>query len=683
MSLVTVNNLSKAYPPTDIFSGVSFNIPNKARMGIVGANGIGKTTLLKVIAGEESSSSGEVIKSKGMTIGYLPQVAQYVSDKTLWEECMDGFADLLKQEKEIQELEKQLEKSSDENLIKKYGSLQQEFEINGGYTYLFRVKQALEGLSFRPEEYQMPLSQLSGGERTRAFLAKLLLSNPDLLILDEPTNHLDIQAVEWLEKYLRDWDGAVLIVSHDRYFLDKVVTIILEMRFGGIEQYRGNYSAYLIHREERGEDRINFAETERARMLKEIDYIRRNISGQRTQMAKGKLSRLSREIFAVEKYGFEGVRGKKWSQLSGSERGMRRPFGVEEASRRISSLRSPSEGKEINMKLKIRAKDRSGNVIIKAKNIQIGFPETPLFEIEELLLHRLECAALIGPNGSGKTTFLRTILGKLPPLKGEVNLGASLDIAYFAQAHENLDDDATLIEEIMNVKPGMLEKEIRSYLGRYLFRGEVHFQQVGTLSGGERGRLALAKLSLSNANLLLLDEPSNHLDIASQEILQTVLADFNGTIILVSHDRYLIDALATQIWHIDDKEQNLEIFNGNYTQYRQKDVLISDKTLTSSTRKDGKIKSKKKIERKPKSPKNQSEKLLSKYELKRLEEQILNTEDQITRLEMKLKEIERKIQTPEITPDNVKTLGEEYAYYQKDLDDTMELWETLHLKQAS
>ncbi len=663
MAVLTVTNLEKVYGPEEIFSGINLSIPKRARVAIVGPNGIGKTTLLRVLAGEESPSSGQVHLARSATMGYLPQEVKTRGEHSLWQECLQALAGLLEQEASLKKLEAEMaDTPEDQSLIERYGKLQEAFDLAGGYTYEMRIKQVLTGLGFSPDDFEMPLPHLSGGQRTRAWLARLLLESPDLLVLDEPTNHLDIQAVEWLENYLKDWDGAALIVSHDRYFLDQVVTHIYEMSRYGFEAYRGNYSHYVSQRAARWEERKLFYQSEIARMLKELDYIRKNISGQRVQMAKGKLSRLSREIEAVEKLGFDGIRGKKWIQIANDAGNIdKKPMRVEEAAQRLSALSVPDDHLK-TLGLHIRAQHRSGNIVMRAENLEIGYPGKKLFGIEELELRRLECAALIGPNGSGKTTFLRTILGQLEPVAGHLSLGASLKVGYFAQAHEELNPQLTLIEEIDRVGTGMLERDIRKYLGRFLFSGDDQYKQVGVLSGGERGRLALAKLALLDANFLLLDEPTNHLDIPGQEVLQEVLAAFDGTILMVSHDRYLIDALASQIWSLDTHAQEMEIFKGSFKAYKG---LSEDQAMPEEPRQI-EVKSEAKSAR------------LSKHERQRLQKKINDLEDRILHLENKLEDISLRLQEPPSDIELVQFLGEDYAYTEVELQTAMADWEALH-----
>ncbi|MHB8819992.1 MAG: ABC-F family ATP-binding cassette domain-containing protein, partial [Bellilinea sp.] len=531
MSLLTANALAKSFGPVDIFSDVSLSIPHRARIGLVGPNGVGKTTLMRILLGEDEPSAGEVLRARGLRMGYLPQEARLQSDRTLWQECLTVFTSLLEQQAELARLETAMaDPDQAEASLIAYGRLQQAFEHSGGYTFETRMRQTLTGLGFSRADLNRPLAHLSGGQRTRALLAKLLLDEPDLLLLDEPTNHLDMAAIEWLENYLKDWPGAVLIVEHDRYFLDQVVDTIWEMT-PALEVYRGNYSAYLMQREEHYQRQLDEYQAQQEFIEKEEDYIRRNIAGQNTRQAQGRRRRLERML--------EEVR-----------------------------LAPPKQSRK--MRFRLQAGGRSGDLVLRTEALSVGYQDEgrPLFTAPDLLLKRGECAAVIGPNGAGKTTFLKTLLEQVPPYSGEVRLGASLQIGYFAQAHEGLHADSTLMEEINRVSPHMLPAEVRDYLAKFLFTGDDVFKEVKLLSGGERGRLALACLALQGANLLLLDEPTNHLDLPSQEMLQSLLADFQGSILLVSHDRYLIDALATQIWEVEPAKRSLRVFDGTYSEYR-------------------------------------------------------------------------------------------------------------------
>lgn len=671
MSLITVNSLSKSFGADDLFAGVSFTVAKGARLALVGPNGIGKTTLLRILIGQEEPSGGTVTRSKSLRIGYLSQEADFALQGVLWDVCLEPFADLIRMQGELEKLEAEMSDSDKrEQALVRYGSVQHEFERRGGYVYQVRIKQVLTGLGFADADFHMSLDHLSGGQRTRAHLARLLLSNPDLLLLDEPTNHLDIKAVEWLEGYLTQWEGAAIIVSHDRYFLDHACNALLEMAISGAEYYRGNYSTYLQEREIRWNHRFEIFESEKEKLLKEVEYIKKNVSGQNTLQAKGKLKRLSRVVQAIEQVGIEAV-NMNWSQMD-VETTMS-AFSVEEAEKRVRSLRAPQRSAP-DLHLHLRSTSRSGDLVIRTKNLKVGYhaenglPEKMLFAAPDIELRRQDCAALIGPNGAGKSTFLKTILGSLAPLAGEAILGASLHVGYFAQAHEGLDPNKTILEEIMAASPGMLPYQARDYLGKYLFSGDDAFKLVSMLSGGERGRLALAKLALQDTNLLLLDEPTNHLDITSQEVLQAVLDAYQGTILLVSHDRYLIDALATQIWEVDPDESKMIAFNGTYSQMKEERKKEEERLAAVQTPAPD--------SRTPNLEAKRAKSKESKEERRKLA-QLQELENKIAELESKLASLSSQLESPFVKPDEVRKIGTEYERVQKEMDVKLGEWEKM------
>jgi ATP-binding cassette subfamily F protein 3 len=671
MSLITVSYLSKSFGAEDLFSGVTFSIAKGARFALVGPNGIGKTTLLRILIGQEEPSGGTIARARNLRTGYLSQEADFELKGMLWDVCLEPFAELIRMQGEMEKLEEEMsDPEKRDQALARYGTVQHDFERRGGYLYQVQIKQVLTGLGFDPDDFHMSLDHLSGGQRTRAHLARLLLSSPDLLLLDEPTNHLDIKAVEWLEGYLTQWEGAAIIVSHDRYFLDHACNALLEMAVSGSELYRGSYSIYLQEREIRWAHRFEIFESEKEKLLKEVEYIKKNISGQNTLQAKGKLKRLSRVVQAIEQVGMDAVVNANWSQLDVET--TTSPFSVEEAERRVRSMTPP---RRINpdLHLHLRSTNRSGDLVIRTRDLKVGYkaednlPEKFLFSTPDIELRRQECAALIGPNGAGKSTFLKTILGQIEPLAGEVALGASLQIGYFAQAHEGLNPDNTVLDEILNAS-GMLPYQGREYLGKYLFSGDDVFKLVSMLSGGERGRLALAKLALEDTNLLLLDEPTNHLDIPSQEILQSVLDSYTGTILLVSHDRYLVDALATQIWEINPDESQMTTFNGTYSQMkeeREKEVArLSEQQVEKLENRNANIEARKAKSRE------------TKEERRRIA-QLQELENRIAELESMLANLGAQLESPFVKPDEVRKIGTEYERVQREMDEKLDEWERM------
>jgi len=674
MSLITTQGLSKSYGADDIFSGLNLTIPPGARIALVGENGIGKTTLLNLLAKLESPTEGKIQFANQLKIGYLPQKSSLVSEKTLWDEILTALEDLIQLEEELKALEKQMSQpgGDTEELLSRYGSLQVNFENRGGYTYESRIGQVLSGLGFQVEDFHMPVNHLSGGQRTRALLGKLLLSSSNLLIFDEPTNHLDIEAIQWLEGYLKNFDGAVLLVSHDRYFIDQVCNQVWEMSRAGFETYRGNYSAYLEQRQSRWERQQELFEAEKARLENELDFVKRNIEGQRVNMARGKLRRLSRRIQAIEQMGLQAIQGKSWSQISQEVHTTTSMMSPQEAHRRIAGLKNPSKDPQL-VNLKFKTRKRGGDLVIRTTDLEIGYQdgEKALFSVPDITLLRGECAALIGPNGAGKTTYLKTILEELPPLSGEVKLGANLDVGYFAQAHQDLNETNTVLEEIQHAGKFQSENAARSYLGAFLFSGDEVLKKISVLSGGERGRLALAKLSLSNANLLLLDEPTNHLDIPSQETLQSVLSSYPGTILLVSHDRYLISALASQIWEIDVSGESLLVYEGNYQAFLGNQAQVEEPEELEPDLRLVEADSYQEI----KSAKNKAL-AADRKRLARLEE----VEERIGELEAALEKLGGKLVNPPDEPDQVAALGHEYREAETELEILINEWETLQIE---
>ncbi len=636
MSLITAQNLAKSFGPDDIFEGISLSIPKGARIAVVGANGVGKTTLLRILIGQDFPNRGSVQQAKELTIGYLPQEATLVSEGTLWEHCLAVFQDILEMQSALDDCMLAMsDPEKGEEAVARYGILEEKFEQRGGYTYEVQIKQTLSGLGYEEGDYHRPITQLSGGQRTRAMLAKLLLESPDVMMLDEPTNHLDIQAVEWLEAFFKDWEGALVVVSHDRYFLDQVADTIWEMT-PSLETYRGNYSAYLQQREERYARRLAEYEAQTAFIEKEQEYIRRNIAGQNTNQAKGRQRRLERLL--------------------------------------EESRLAPPPNEPRRMHIHLNTRGRSGDLVLRTHNLQVGYHDEgkPLFDCPDLLLQRQECAAIIGPNGAGKTTFLKTILEKIPPYTGKVQMGASLVVGYFAQAHEGLNPEKSLMQEISSIAPNMLPAEVRHYLAKFLFTGDSVFRKVGTLSGGERGRLALAKLSLTDANLLLLDEPTNHLDLPTQEVLESVLSNFPGTILLVSHDRYLIDSLASQIWEVEPQGKSLVVFKGSYTQYKAYQLSIQEREKDALSAKPEKTQQQHKGEKEV-----INDKKLSKFEMKKKRKRQTEIENLLQDLEAQLGLIASELENPPSQSDAVLALGEQYVDVQEQIESLTTEWDEI------
>ncbi|HEY7294214.1 MAG TPA: ABC-F family ATP-binding cassette domain-containing protein, partial [Dehalococcoidia bacterium] len=514
MPLITVADVSLAYGGRDVLSHISVRLDAGDRVGLVGSNGAGKTSLLRVIAGEERPNGGQVALAGGSRLGYVPQIPHVTPGRSVREEVLSGIAHLAELEHEIEAAAHALTEAQGEAVAAAadhYDALTRRFEAEGGYRYRVEAEEILAGLRLPERLWHQPAAGMSGGEKSRIALARVLLAKPDVLLLDEPTNHLDIAGIGWLEGFLSRWPGAVVVVSHDRFFLDRVATEIWDLRRERLMAYRGNYSAYVQQRDEQLARQRDQYERQREKIEREEELIRRYKEGQRARWARGLQTRLNR----------------------------------------MERLERPQEEKSVAIRL--GKASRTGRIALLLDDVVIAQPGNPTHELlrfpHKVEVQRGERVAIVGDNGTGKTTLLRTLMREREPAHGTVTPGANARPGYYRQGTEHLDDRRSVLDELLATR-NMPLQEARDLLARFLFRGEAIDQPVGTLSGGERSRLALAKLSADDVNLLLLDEPTNHLDIASREALEAVLDGYQGTILFVTHDRALIQNLATKTWLI-------------------------------------------------------------------------------------------------------------------------------------
>ncbi|OCA80777.1 ABC-F family ATP-binding cassette domain-containing protein [Pradoshia sp. D12] len=637
MIILQVNNVSKYYGAEAILSTIKLEVQTKDRIALVGRNGAGKSTLLKIIAGHLSHDSGEIYKPKDVSIGYLAQNTGLQSDRSIWDEMISVFEGLQKQEDELRLLEKSMADPSVYNdeqkynrVLKDYDRLQEQFKNSGGYQMEADVRSVLHGLRFSDYDYTTSINSLSGGQKTRLALGKLLLTKPDLLILDEPTNHLDIDTLSWLEGYLQSYPGAILIVSHDRYFLDKVVHQVMELSRTSIKKYTGNYSRYLEQKAEEYERNAKLYEKQQDEIAKLKDFVQRNMArASTTKRAQSRQKALQRmEV-------------------------MDRPLGDE---------------KSANFTFEIEK--QSGNEVLQANDLSIGY-EAPVASHLNFRITRGESIALIGPNGVGKSTLLKTLINRIPALHGDFQLGANVTLGYYDQEQANLSSNKTVLNELWDDFPNQPEKDIRSILGNFLFSGDDVMKTVSTLSGGEKARLALSKLMMQKANLLILDEPTNHLDLDSKLVLENALVDYSGTLLFVSHDRYFINRIADKV--LEMKADGTIEYLGDYDYYIQKkqeqaELAELEKPADSISN------------NRPVSDKTtyQEDKELKKKERQR-QRRIAEIETTIEELDTRISDLNTQLCDPEIYQDHEKSLEIQTTLTatEEELEALMEEWTSL------
>lgn len=543
--ILSCNNISKSFGTDVIIKSCSFNIEDHEKAAIVGINGAGKSTLLKIITGIEPADTGLVTLAKDKTLGYLSQQQNLNSDNTIYDELLSVKQYILDMEAQLRSIENQMKSADDtalETLMKKYSDLNHEFELNNGYAYKSEITGVLKGLGFAEEDFTLNVNTLSGGQKTRVALGRLLLSKPDIILLDEPTNHLDMESISWLENYLLNYSGAVLIVAHDRYFLDKIVSKIIELDNGNATVFSGNYTDYASKKA-----------ILRNMQLKEYLNQQREIKHQEEVITK--LKQFNRE------------------------KSIKRAESREKMLNKMEFVDKP-EILNDKMDIKLEPNVISGNDVLTVDNLTKGFDGTVLFDNICFQIKRGERVALIGSNGTGKTTILKLINGIIPADSGSIYLGAKVNIGYYDQEHHVLDPDKTIFDEIRDAYPDLNNTQIRNTLAAFLFTNEDVFKYIKDLSGGERGRVSLAKLMLSNANFLILDEPTNHLDITSKEILENALNSYTGTVLFVSHDRYFINSTATRIIELANK--TVVNYIGNYDYYLEKKDILGAKPITNN-----------------------------------------------------------------------------------------------------
>ncbi|WP_338450800.1 ABC-F family ATP-binding cassette domain-containing protein [Niallia oryzisoli] len=637
MILLQINQLCKYYGADIILSNIKLEVQTRDRIALVGRNGAGKSTLLKIIAGHLSYDSGDIIKPKEVKIGYLAQDTGLESNLSIWEEMLSVFSELRQQEKKLRSLETKMSdpavlqnETEYEKVLKEYDVLQVEFKEKGGYQFEADIRSVLHGLNFQSFDYDTKISSLSGGQKTRLALGKLLLSKPDILILDEPTNHLDIDTLSWLEQYLQGYEGAILIVSHDRYFLDKVVNQVYEISRQQITKYIGNYSSYLDKKAENYEREMKQYEKQQDEVSKLQDFIQRNLArASTTKRAQSRRKQLERMEL------------------------MDRPLGSE---------KSASFSFDIEK--------QSGNEVLHVHSLSIGYSDEAVSQNIDIRLTRGESIALVGPNGIGKSTLLKTFMKKLSPLKGEIQYGTNVTIGYYDQEQAELTSNKKVLNELWDDYPLKSEKEIRTVLGNFLFSGDDVLKIVSTLSGGEKARLALAKLMMQKANLLILDEPTNHLDLDSKEILENALVDYPGTILFVSHDRYFINRIASKVVELS-KDGSTE-YLGDYNYYVEKKLEQEELRELDEQKKEAAQPVK---QEKTSYQQDKEAKKLERQRLRRIEE----IEGKIEDLEQKIEANEQLLCDPEVFQDHERSLQihEEVERFKQELEQLMDEWTLL------
>lgn len=636
MIVLSCNNLNKSFGIDLVLENINFTVNENDKIGIIGVNGTGKTTLFKIISGIYGYDSGDIYTSKDCEIGYLEQNTNFHSENTIFEEVLEVFKDIIDMENYLRELEDKIAKESSnsnstnlEKLMNEYSHKLELFSDINGYGYKSEAKGILKGLGFSDEDMSKPISILSGGEKTRVLLGKLLLKKPNLLLLDEPTNHLDSEAIEWLEVFLKQYKGTVILISHDRYFLDQVVNRIFEIHNKKLKSYNGNYSKFL-----------ELSATEKEIEQKKYDDQQKEIKKQEESIERLK--------------------------AYGREKHLKRARSKEKSLDKVEILDKPESYRK-KAKIEFNPTITSGNDVLKLRNVSMGYGERILFKDLNLDIYRGEKVALIGANGIGKSTLFKIIMKELTPYSGEIKFGTNVNVSYFHQEQKTLDLNNTIIDEIWNNNPNLTQTSIRSMLGSFLFQGEEVFKQISTLSGGERARIAILKLILSNANLLLLDEPTNHLDIDSKEVLEQALSGYTGTIFTISHDRYFLNTVVDKVLVLD--ENGITEYLGNYDYYIEKKKQIQD--LNQIEENEEKTKTQLKDEKRKEREQRELEK---KNRIKRQ-----NIEKDIEETELKIEELDILLCQEEVysNPEKSKQVSQEKISLEDKLANLYDEWENL------
>ncbi len=629
--VLSCQNICKTFVEKPILNHISFHLNENDRLAIIGYNGAGKSTLLKILVGELSADEGEISMKKDASLGYLAQHQDHSFHRTIFDELLSVKQEIIELDHQMRVYEQEMEHLSGEALEQKmnqYTNATHRFEQLNGFAYKSEITGILKGLGFTEEDFKKQINTLSGGQMTRVALGKLLLKNPDILLLDEPTNHLDVESIRWLENYLSHYNGAVIIVSHDRYFLDKIVNKVMEIEFGKAMLFTGNYTQFIGKRDQ-------------IKAIRQKEYENQQQEIKHQQEVIKKLKQFNRE------------------------KSIRRAESREKALSKIEVLEKPMEY-NADMRLSIEPEIISGNDVLTLKNIEKSFGSRPLFHHISCHIFRGERVALIGPNGTGKTTLLKIICKKIRKNSGTIQLGTGVSIGYYDQAQDNLDDSKTIFDEISDTYPDLTNTKIRNTLAAFLFYGEDVFRPISSLSGGEKGRVSLAKLMLSHANFLILDEPTNHLDIHSKEILESAMNLYTGTIFYVSHDRYFINKTATRILEIS--KNGLTSYAGNYQDYlSQKEKEM----ITAAEEKAAEIPTESKL--------NWQQQKEEQAKQRKRENRLKKIEDTITGLEERQQEVENQMALPEIATDVGKLveLSNEQASITASLEELYEEWESL------